>query len=194
MYHFLFTWLFLTFNVQQDKTYKDTVYPFKDSSYTLTLYVFNTESPSDEYNAVVTFSRQVKNKQTIIFRDSIYTMFGNIEREDYNNDKVKDIAIFNFCGARANPSYHLYLVNNKTRTLKRVMGFEKLPNPEFDPKHHIVTSMALYGSKQYHRFYRINARGQLINLGHAFEEETGDGSDKYERVIRQIVKEHKQNR
>ena len=113
-------------------------------------------------------------------------MYNNISLQDFNNDKVKDVLVFCYTGARANPTYHLYLVDIKRKSLKYVRGFEELPNPELYTSNNIITSLALSGTN-YYSFYRINSKNKLINLGRSFEADIGD-STKYEKAMQQILK------
>ncbi|MFL5740215.1 MAG: XAC2610-related protein [Flavisolibacter sp.] len=168
-----------------------TVTLFGDNTYKLTLHIFDTANDYDaeRKNAVLTFSRLNGNQTEIFFRDSMFSMYPNIDFQDFNNDKVKDILIFYYTGARANPTYHLYLTDLKNRKLIRVKGFEELPNPDLDTTHNIIESIALSGTN-YYSFYRINSNNRLINLGHSFGENPKD-STQYERALRQIIKKHK---
>ena len=119
----------------------------------------------------------------------MFCMYPDIDFQDFNNDKVKDVLVFYYTGARANPTYHLYLSDIKNRQLIRVKGFEDLPNPDLDTTHNIIESIALSGTN-YYSFYRINSNNRLINLGHDFDEDPKD-STQYEKALRQILKEHK---
>jgi hypothetical protein len=176
----------------QSKTYTDsTVRVFGDNSYKLALHIFDTANDYDaeRNNAVLIFSRLNGNQKEIFFRDSMFCMYPDIDFQDFNNDKVKDVLVFYYTGARANPTYHLYLTDLKNHNLIRVKGFEELPNPDLDTTNNIITSIALSGSN-YYSFYRINSKDKLINLGHRYEDNPND-STQYERTVRQIMKEHK---
>ncbi len=201
----LFGFLFLTLascgeGIQSKKVYPaalmqltkaSSITLFGDSSYLLTLHTFDTTNNSDteKKNSVLTFSQNEKSNINIFFSDSIFSMYPDIELQDFNNDKVKDVLIFYYSGGRANPSYHLYLTNNKEKKLTRVNGFEKLPNPDFDTSNNIITSIALAGKNSY-SFYRINSDNKLINLGYKYEENHND-SLQNENAIRQILKNNK---
>ena len=176
----------------QSKAYTDrTVTLFGDNSYKLALHIFDTSNVYDEEknNAVLTFSRLSGNQKEIFFSDSMFCMYPDIDFQDFNNDKVKDVLVFYYTGARANPTYHLYLTDLKNHNLIRVKGFEELPNPDLDTANDIIISIALSGSN-YYTFYRINSKDKLINLGHGYEDNLND-STQYERTVRQIMKEHK---
>ena len=173
----------IPFHINTDKT----VNLFGDSSYKLTLHIFDTTNYDEEtINATLTFTKQEKNYVKVLFRDSLYCLYPDIDFQDFNNDKEKDVLIFYYTGARANPTYHLYLTDLKNRKLLRVKGFEKLPNPDLDTTNNIIISIALSGTN-YYSFYRINKANKLINLGYSFTENLGD-STQYDRTIRKIKK------
>ena len=161
---------------------------FGDTSYKLTLTTFDsTTQDPDSFNAILTFYRQFQNETITFFKDSLYCMYPNIEFQDFNNDQVKDVLVFNYTGGRSNPTYYLYLVNEKENSLIRVNGFEQLPNPDLDSTNNIITSIALSGANHY-AFYRINNHGNLINLQHDFFENPKD-STQYSNAIKQILNE-----
>jgi hypothetical protein len=176
----------------ENGTYTDsTVILFGDNSYKLTLHIFDTANDYDaeKNNAVLTFSRQYGNQKELFFNDSMFCMYSDIGFQDFNNDKVKDVLVFYYTGARSNPTYHLYLTDLKNHKLLNVKGFEELPNPDLDTTNNIITSIALSGTN-YYTFYRINSKNKLINLEHGYEDNPND-STQYERTVRQILKEHK---
>ena len=168
-------------NMYTDKT----VTLFGDSSYKLTLHIFDTtKSDQETKNAILTFSKQEKNYVKVFFRDSLYCLYPDIDFQDFNNDKLKDVLVFYYTGARANPTYHLYLTDEKNHKLIRVKGFQELPNPQLDTTNNIIISVALSGTN-YYSFYRISKANKLINLGYNFTEDPSD-STQYERAIRKI--------
>jgi hypothetical protein len=165
-----------------------TVIPFDDTSYKLTLHVFNVNEDDPQINnTTLTFRRRKKNGLEILFSDSLYCMFSEIEFQDFNNDKIKDVLVFYYTGGRANPTYHLYLTDLQNRKLIRVKEFEELPNPILDTLNNIITSVALAGMNYYYSFYRINDKNKLVSLGHGFEADLND-SAQYENAIQAILK------
>ncbi|HEY2349731.1 MAG TPA: hypothetical protein VGH64_11970, partial [Puia sp.] len=160
---------------------------FSDSSYKLNIHIFNPNAVSDdEINSVVTFSRVKAGKTKNIFQDSFHCTDYYIERQDFNGDHIKDVLIYNYPGgARANPTYHLYLVDKVRHKLTYVKGFEKLLNPGMDSVYNIISSLRLSG-RNYYSFYRINSKNKLINLGHGYMERPDD-STQYEQAIRAII-------
>jgi len=166
-----------------------TIHPFEDRSYVLLLKVIDTTDTFVEHtNAVLFFYKTGKKKSTGLFRDSIYSMFPGLSMEDLNNDGIKDIVIFHSTGARANPTYYLYIRDSTRKKLIRVKGFEELPNPSLDTKNNIIVSVGLSGNN-YYSFYRIAKDFKLIDLGHAYQENPAD-STQYDKAISQIVKQY----
>jgi len=165
-----------------------TWFPFSDSSYRLNVHIFNTNALSeDEINSVITYSHVRNGKTKQIFRDSFFCTDYYIERQDFNDDHVKDILIANYpAGARANPTYHLFLVDKSRHKLIYVKGFEKVLNPGFDTVYNIISSLRLSG-KNYYSFYRINAKKRLIGLGHGYTDRQGRDTAQYERAVRAII-------
>jgi hypothetical protein len=177
-----------TMSKSQPEIYTDsTVTLFGDTSYKLTLHIFDTANYDQETNnAILTFGKYEKNQLNVFFRDSMYCMYPDIDFQDFNNDKIKDVLVFNYTGGKANPTYHLYLIDFKNHKLIRIKGFEELPNPSLDTRNNIITSIALSGTN-YYSFYRITSKNNLINLGHSFETDLND-STKYDNAIRKILK------
>lgn len=172
-------------------TYDTILYPFLDSSYKLALHVFNTKSYNEgKSNSTITFNHTYDNKTEMLFQDSVYCMSALIEWKDFNNDNNKDVLIFYSTGARANPTYHLYLVDTTEHKLTYVKGFEDLPNPEFDSINNIIFSSALHGVSVATSFYKINSKNQLVNLGHSIDTDFGD-SVEFDRALKEILKEEK---
>jgi hypothetical protein len=160
-------------------------------NYQLKLHIFDTANNYDAQtkNAILTFSRQKGGQTKVFFRDSMFCMYPDMAFTDFNNDKAKDVLVFYYTSARANPTYHLYLTDVNNRRLIRVKGFEDLPNPHLDTTNNVIESIALSGTN-YYSFHRINSNNKLINLGHSFYENPTD-STQYEKALRQILKEHK---
>ncbi|SFQ12791.1 XAC2610-related protein [Parafilimonas terrae] len=172
-------------------TYDTILYPFLDSSYNLALHVFNTKSYNEkESNSTITFNHTRNNKTEMLFQDSVYCMSALIEWKDFNNDNNKDVLIFYSTGARANPTYHLYLVDTTEHKLTYVKRFEDLPNPEFDSNNNIIYSSALHGVRVITSFYKINSQNQLVNLGHSIDTDFGD-SVEFDRALKEVLKEQR---
>ena len=170
------------------KALDTTWFPFSDSSYRLNIHIFKPAVISDtNANTVIAFNQIKAGKTRQIFQDSLFCTDYYIDRQDFNNDHVKDILVYNHPGgARSNPSFHLYLVDKVRHKLTYVKGFEKLLNPGFDSVYNIISSLRLSG-KNYYSFYRINAKKRLINLGHGYTDRQQHDTSQYERAVRAII-------
>lgn len=160
---------------------------FNNPSYLGHLRIFDPANDGDieKKNAIFTFSHS----GTTIFRDSLFCMSSLIQFEDFNNDGIKDLMIFNYTGGRANPTYHLYLLKPATHQLISVKDFEEIPNAQLNSKFNIISGTALGGMNYYFSFYRITSNNKLIDLGNKFESELDD-SVKYPRAIKRIVRKY----
>jgi hypothetical protein len=169
-------------------TFDTTFAIFTDTSYKVTFHGFDLNSEDwEKKNATLTFSQKGAAGLKKIFQHSFYCMYPEITFKDFNSDKIEDLLIFYSTGARANPTYHLYLVDTSDHKLTHVRGFENLPNPDFDSVNNIVTSVGLAGLDYYWEFHRIRPSGKLINLGHGFTEDSD--SLKYDKTVKRIIKE-----
>jgi hypothetical protein len=167
-------------------TFDTTLKPFQDTSYSLRFQVLNMEEQDEETNnAIAIFEHQEKNGQRILFLDSFYCMYPYIDRLDFNNDHINDILLFFYTGGRANPTFHLYLVDTGRNKLNYVKGFEDLPNPSLDTSNGIILSIALSGIDHY-SFYLINSRNQLIDLGNGYDADPDD-TVHFERAMKKIL-------
>jgi hypothetical protein len=169
-----------------------TIYPFPDSSYRLTLDIFDaTEYDEDKKNATVTFNRYRNGQPQRLFQDSLYCMDQMTTFQDFNNDRVEDLLIFYYSGGRSNPSFHLYLVDTLNHRLNYIKGFEEIPSPELDTVNNIISGTAMYNADSYGvRFYKINSHNKLIHLGHGYDANLDD-TLKYERAIKKILRERR---
>jgi hypothetical protein len=148
-----------------------TVTLFNDPNYKLTLHIFDPEVyEGDQKNATLTLTPSTNAFSRIIFIDSLFCMHPWIQFEDFNNDKVKDVLVFNFSGARSNWSHYLYLVDNKNHKLTFVKRFSNLLNPELNTSTGVITSTFLYGAYVSYSFFRINKKGILVKTGRPYEE------------------------
>src|ERR1700743_857378 len=132
--------------------YDSALILFNDTAYRLNIKRdFGDEGKG---NVILTLKQTQNGKTLILTKDSLDTQNGGyVQFADFNNDGVKDLLVFYSDGARANPRFHLYLINNKLHRLIPVKGFEELTNAEFDSKSNIITSLGLSGT-DYYSFYR----------------------------------------
>lgn len=162
---------------------------FNDTAQKLSLVIFDTLGHhyynEEINNAVLTHTRSGK----CIFRDSLHCQSSIIDFNDMNRDGIKDILVFSGSGARSNPRYYLYLVNNATKKLIRIKGFEQLTNPEPDTKNKVIVSAGLYGAMVHYSFYKISTTNRLIDLKHSYEMEVGRDDNEYDKIIK-LIKQH----
>jgi len=191
----IFTSLMMNFNGPRLKgqraapdTFDTVIRPFADKSYKLKLHIISEDSTRnrDKNNSVINFTHSINGKTSVVFQDSIYCMTPWIYSKDFDGDGVKDILIFHIDGARANARFYLYLVKPLLKKLVYVKGFEELPNADFDRKNKVITSMGLFGQSQWFKFYRINGKYRLVNLGHSFISKTDEEDNKYETAMKSI--------
>ena len=172
----LLTFAFISFSNAQSSLPNEvkadsTVTPFTDKSYKLTLHIFDSEIyDGEQKNATLTLTHSTNASNKTIFIDSLFCMHPWIELKDFNNDKVKDVLVFNFSSARSNWSHYLYLVDTVKHKLTFVKKFSNLVNPELNKKTRIITSTALYGAYVSYSFFKITQKGILVKVGRSYEE------------------------
>lgn len=176
--------------VQSDPNFYNSIEVFGDSNYTLTTHLFDSLNSFDasRNNTSIIFRKMEAGNKKILFQDSVFCMYPQIELQDFNNDKVEDILVFHYTGGRANPTYYLYLKDAKNKMLTRIKGFENLPNPDLDIENNIIVSSALSGTNHY-RFFRIDKNNKLINLGNGYAEKEAD-SAQYKNAVAAILKKY----
>lgn len=152
---------------------KDTwqyVYPFTDKSHVLAIqYLIVDKEPP---NANIYFGKSGKTADKIFWKENLDMrhITDNITYEDYNNDDIKDILIFEDTGARGgNSFYNLYLVNLKNHTLTKVKDFNKIVNPSYNKKYKVIVSYGLTGTN-YYQLYRLNKKYIPYKIGEHFDE------------------------
>ena len=160
---------------------------FGNKDYHFSLRVFAPKEYDEEkFNAVFTFYKLTNQKKVILRRDSLYCMYNDVDFMDFNNDGVKDLLVFHSTGARANPTYYLYLLDKKNLQLIRVLHFEDITNPYLDSSANIIVGIGLAGSN-YYSFYRLSKTNKLITLLKDVEEDPND-SLQFEKIIRRLKK------
>jgi glutamine synthetase len=78
--------------------------------------------------------QNLKNRKSVIIKDSIFSTVKEIKFADFNNDKINDVLVQNISDVSSNWTYYLYLYNPKTNSFKRVKGFEEIKNPKYNSK------------------------------------------------------------
>ncbi|MBB6240004.1 hypothetical protein HDC90_004666 [Pedobacter sp. AK013] len=158
------------------------IYPFKNKDYILAIqYLITEKEPLGELcYANSYFGKRGVKADKIFWEENIEMRHvkDNITYEDYNNDGIKDLLIFEDTGARGgNSFYNLYLVNPKTHTLTRVKDFDKIVNPSYDQKHKVIVSYGLTGTN-YYQLYKLDKKHILYKIGEPFDDTDNLNLDK----------------
>ncbi|RWU10336.1 XAC2610-related protein [Pedobacter chitinilyticus] len=185
-------WLLITFPLWLSlaKGWK-YFYPFNDRSYVLAIDEGSVKT-SGERVCTVHFFHQKTGSQTTLWKQELAMQYGQeTKKADFNGDGVADFLILKGTGARgSNELYYLFLANPKAKTLKRVKGFEDLPNPSYHPKYQVVTSYSFAG-KNYYSIYRMGKGNQLIQVGNSFEDSFDSDEKILDSKIAAALKQHK---
>lgn len=167
------------------KQYDTTLYPFNSDSIYITVSIYNPkeENPRQK-NTVVNVINLRGTIKSIVFSDSVFCKHMDIHMQDINGDKQRDLLLLFDNGARSNPSYHLYVLRSPAY-IKRIVGFENLPNIDYDSDNNIILSDALAGLERICRFSRVDKYDSLIEL---FPPITliGDDSLNYSLILKKI--------
>lgn len=164
------------------------IYPFADKSYILAIqYEVNPESSSPiDKNSNLYFGRKMATTDQILWKDHVFMheIKDNFKYEDYNNDGVKDLLLFTTTGSRgSNEHYQLYLINDKTKMLTQVKGFDEITNPSYHQSYQVVLGYGYAGTNSY-SVYQIK-NNKVIQIGQSFDDT--DTLD-LDRKIGQILK------
>lgn len=162
------------FHQQKAKGKWQYIYPFADKSYILAIQhlIIEREPFAEIYNANIYFGKSEPETDKIFWKENIdmRQITHNITYEDYNNDGIKDLLIFEDTGARGgNSFYNLYLINPKKHTLTKVKGFDKIVNPSYNKKYKVIVSYGLTGTN-YYQLYRLDKKYKPYEIGEAFDD------------------------
>jgi hypothetical protein len=150
---------------------------FCDKEYILTLTTTDTSNSYNKNKPTVLLNLLKKNGNKIdtIIHDSLFSRNAmaadpeiQFEFIDYNLDGTKDIVIPAGTDPRGNYGFHLYIVDNKSKTIHYVKKFSEIGNPKLDPTNYLIYSFVLSGPA-YCKFYQIDKKNGLINLEHYIE-------------------------
>ena len=178
--------LLFSINILAQKTVEikcDSI--FKGKGIQIKLETFDDEKDgyNGEKNSILVIEQNLKNRKSVLIKDSIFSTVQKIEFADFNNDKIKDILVQNISDVRSNWTYYLYLYNPKTNGFKRVKGFEEIKNPKFNPKDNIVESYVVSG-QNWVGFYKIK-NNRTVDL--KMEIDNGENFERdYEKAIKKI--------
>lgn len=169
-----------TVEVKCDSIYKDKKILIK-----LSTFDGKKDGFKEEKNSILIIEQNLKNKKSIILKDSIFSSVQKIEFSDFNNDNIKDILVQNTSDVRSNWTYYLYLYNVKTNSFKRVQGFEEIKNPKYNSKENIVESYVVSGQDRI-GFYRIK-NYKVLDLKTEITDDHGENFEKdYQNAIKKL--------
>lgn len=141
----------------------DTLLHYYKETYKVTLLKNRATYYSGDNNALLIITRQSDKKQVV--RDSLYSQWGHVRFEDYNDDGYKDVLVSNTVGARAaNGTEYLYVTNIKNKTFRRIKGFETDIVSSSIDSNKIIESSTLVGETITCNFYKLS-NYNLIDLG-----------------------------
>jgi len=174
----------------------DTVYFGK--GYKLTLKKFDsTNEDETKFNTVFSFQKSTNGQYSEIFRDSIFNKVQDVELEDFNNDKIKDILVQNFSDVRSNWTYYLYLVDTTHDSLKKIKGFEKIKNPSYVSKYDLIDNYVVSGTN-WTSFYKITGDTifdfEIVIYADPSLENDSKYDRDYKKAIKTILEREKSNR
>jgi hypothetical protein len=163
----------------------DSLYRGKGIQIKLERFDDERDGYDGEKNSILVIEQNLKNKQSVIIKDSIFSSVQKIEFADFNDDKVKDILVQNISDVRSNWTYYLYLYNPQTNSFKRVKGFEEIKNPKYNSKDKIIESYVVSGKDRI-GFYKIE-KNKLVDLKTEIIDDHGVNFEKdYRNAIKKI--------
>jgi hypothetical protein len=112
-------------------------------------------------NSVLTLFSLDNGSKLILLRDSIFAYTFLIKMTDLDGDGIKDLLIYNANNGSENLSYHLYLVDQKLGSLRKVRGFDKIFNPYYDQRKCLVYGYESFERKLVLYRYIVNKNGTL---------------------------------
>lgn len=177
-----------TSNFETTEINCDSIYPSKN--YKIKLLKFDTLESYENINTIF----ELRKGNNIVFSDSIHNRNQYIKFEDYTGDKVKDILINYESSARSNWTFTLYLLDTLKDQVKKIRGFEEIPNPRYLSKFDLVDCYALSGIN-WTSFYKIQ-NDTIIDLGIQIEDDlmTNKYEVEYKKAIKKIMKKLKSSK
>lgn len=161
----------------------DAIYKNKGISIKIKNFEDESEGYDGEKNSILIINQKLNGKNSILVKDSIFSLVQKIKFQDFNNDKIKDILVQNISDVRSNWTYNLYLYHPKTNTFSKVIGFDKIKNPTYNSKYNLIESHVNSGTN-WAAFYKI--KNNKIHNYHI--EITDDGSAKSEKEYKKAIK------
>lgn len=150
---------------------------FDDKNFLITLTTIDTTNSYkiEKPTIVLNFLRKNINQIDTLINDSLFSLYqigakNEIKADfiDFNFDGTKDIVIPYGTDPRGNSGFHLYLVDNKLKTIHYINGFNEIGNPTPDSTNYLIYSFVFSGPP-FCNFYQINNKNEVINLEHYIE-------------------------
>jgi hypothetical protein len=177
----LFSYKILAQNTVKIKC--DSIYKGKGIQIKLETFDDEKDGYYGEKNSILMIEQNLKNRKSVIIKDSIFSSVQEIKFAHFNNDNIKDVLVQNISDVRSNWTYYLYLYNPKTNSFKRVKGFEEIKNPKYNSKENIIESYVVSG-QNWIGFYKIKNN---IAVDLKIEIDNGEYFDRnYEKAIKKI--------
>jgi len=153
-----------------------------------TLYLFGSFEDEDSNNTIFMLTQ---NGKTII-HDSIISNRFKLLYKDFTGDSINDLLIHHYTGTRSNEFYNLYITDTLNNRLKRIKGFEKIPNPKYDNGYSLITCYGLTGTN-YVKFYHIE-NDTILDYGITVEDDLmpeNNFEERYQQAVNKIkTKQH----
>ncbi|WP_330443551.1 XAC2610-related protein [Flavobacterium sp. C4GT6] len=153
-----------------------------------TLYLFGSFEDEDSNNTIFMLTQ---NGKTII-HDSIISNRFKLLYKDFTGDSINDLLIHHYTGTRSNEFYNLYITDTLNNRLKRIKGFEKIPNPRYDNDYNLITCYGLTGTN-YVKFYHIE-NDTILDYGITVEDDLmpeNNFEERYRQAVNKIkTKQH----
>lgn len=167
------------------------IYPFRDKTYVVAIQHGIKTNEEEGVKTTNIYFGKIGETDKIFWKEQLQMRLiaDNVTYEDFNNDGVKDLMIFEDTGGRGGNAYHnLYLLNPKNHTVKKVIGFNKIVNPSYHKKFKVIVSNGLAGTDVYTGIYKLDANHKPYQIGKSFKET--DGID-LNKKIAEILKKYK---
>lgn len=160
------------FHQQNAKGIWQYIYPFADKTYVLAIQNGVNKNEDDGLETSNIYFGKVGKTDKIFWKEQLLMRLtsNNVSYEDFNNDGVKDLLIFEDNGARSSNSfYNLYLINLAKHSLTKVKNFNQIVNPSYYNRHKVILSYAFAG-ENYYSIYRLNATNKPYKIGDGFKD------------------------
>lgn len=173
----------------------DSIYDNKHYKIVQDYYSNGIGSDSSNSNTIFSFMMTENKKVEILYIDTVYSHTGEIEFKDFDGDNVKDILLQNLSDVRSNWTYNLYLVDTTQNQIRKVIGFEKIKNPNYLPENDLIDNTVMSG-RNWTSFYKIQG-DSIKDYGIVIydnQNEDGNYDREYKKAIKTVLMKEKNNR